>query len=76
MITSSVRRNTTECLDSKIHHNNLLNNILATIEANVSGVDSAIMLDVNGFISETNDTNLFIVKDGEIYTTYANSCLP
>jgi branched-chain amino acid aminotransferase len=76
VITSSVRRNTTECLDSKIHHNNLLNNILATIEANVSGVDSAIMLDVNGFISETNDTNLFLVKDGEIYTPYANSCLP
>ena len=46
------------------------------IEANVSGVDSAIMLDVNGFISETNDTNLFIVKDDEIFTPYANSCLP
>ncbi len=76
LITSSIRRNTPECLDSKIHHNNLLNNILAVIEANVSGVDSAIMLDVNGFISETNDTNLFIVKDDEIFTPYANSCLP
>ncbi len=60
LITSSIRRNTPECLDSK----------------NVSGVDSAIMLDVNGFISETNDTNLFIVKDDEIFTPYANSCLP
>ncbi|HJL93453.1 MAG TPA: aminotransferase class IV [Woeseiaceae bacterium] len=76
VITSSVRRNTPECLDSKIHHNNLLNNILATIEANVAGAESAIMLDVNGFISETNDTNLFIVKDNSIYTPYANSCLP
>jgi len=76
VITSSVRRNTPECLDSKIHHNNLLNNILATIEANVADVDSAIMLDVNGFISETNDTNLFIVKDNAIYTPFANSCLP
>ncbi|MEC9415335.1 MAG: aminotransferase class IV [Pseudomonadota bacterium] len=76
VITSSIRRNTPECLDSKIHHNNLLNNILATIEANVADVDSAIMLDVNGFISETNDTNLFIVKDNAIYTPFANSCLP
>ncbi|MEC8956082.1 MAG: aminotransferase class IV [Pseudomonadota bacterium] len=76
VITSSVRRNTPECLDSKIHHNNLLNNILATIEANVAGAESAVMLDVNGFISETNDTNLFIVKDNSIYTPYAKSCLP
>ena len=76
LITSSIRRNTPECLDSKIHHNNLLNNILAAIEANVSGADSAIMLDVNGFISETNDTNLFIIKDNEIFTPFANSCLP
>ena len=56
VITSSIRRNSPHFLDSKIHHNNLLNNILAIIEANVSGVDSAIMLDNNGFISETNDT--------------------
>lgn len=76
VITSSVRRNTTECLDSKIHHNNLLNNILAAIEANVANVDSAIMLDVNGFISETNDTNLFIVRDGVLLTPFADSCLP
>ena len=76
VITASTRRNTPECLDSKIHHNNLLNNILASIEANVANVDSAIMLDVNGFVSETNDTNLFLVKDGEVLTPHADSCLP
>lgn len=76
VITASVRRNTPACLDSKIHHNNLLNNILASIEANVAGVDSAIMLDVNGFVSETNDTNLFLVRDGLIMTPNADSCLP
>ena len=52
VITSSIRRNSPQFLDSKIHHNNLLNNILAVIEANVSDVDAAIMLDNNGFISE------------------------
>jgi branched-chain amino acid aminotransferase group I len=76
VITASTRRNTPECLDSKIHHNNLLNNILASIEANVAGVDAAIMLDVSGFISETNDTNLFLVTDGQVLTPHADSCLP
>ncbi len=76
VITSSVRRNTPQCLDSKIHHANLLNNILAAIEANVAQVDSAIMLDVHGFVSETNDTNLFIVQKGVLLTSHADSCLP
>jgi branched-chain amino acid aminotransferase group I len=76
VITASTRRNTPQCLDSKVHHNNLLNNILASIEANVAGVDSAIMLDVNGFVSETNDTNLFLVRDGRVLTPHADSCLP
>jgi len=76
VITSSVRRNTPQCLDSKIHHNNLLNNILAAIEANVAGADSAVMLDVHGYISETNDTNIFIVRDGKLLTPFADSCLP
>jgi branched-chain amino acid aminotransferase group I len=76
VITASTRRNTPQCLDSKIHHNNLLNNILAAIEANVAGADSAIMLDINGFVSETNDTNLFLVKDDLVLTPLADSCLP
>ena len=76
VITSSIRRNTPACLDSKIHHNNLLNNILAAIEANVAGVDSAVMLDVHGFVSETNDTNLFLVRNGRLFTPFADSCLP
>jgi branched-chain amino acid aminotransferase group I len=76
VITASTRRNTPECLDSKIHHNNLLNNILAAIEANVAGADAAVMLDVNGFMSETNDTNIFLVKHGQVLTPHADSCLP
>ena len=76
VITASTRRNTPQCLDSKIHHNNLLNNILASIEANVAGMDSAIMLDVHGFVSETNDTNLFVVQKGVVCTPHADSCLP
>jgi branched-chain amino acid aminotransferase group I len=76
VVTSSIRRNTPQCLDSKIHHNNLLNNILASIEANVANVDAAVMLDVNGFVSETNDTNLFFVQNDTLLTPFADACLP
>lgn len=75
VITSTQRRNNPQFLDSKIHHNNLLNNILAKIQANVSGVDAAIMLDIHGFVSELNDTNLFMVKDNKLYTPFADACL-
>lgn len=76
VITSSIRRNGPQFLDSKIHHNNLLNNILAKIQANVAGVDAAVMLDDNGFVSELNDTNMFMVKNGVVYTPFADACLP
>jgi branched-chain amino acid aminotransferase len=75
VITSSQRRNNPQFLDSKIHHNNLLNNILAKIQANVAGVDAAVMLDHQGFVSELNDTNLFMAKQGVLYTPYADACL-
>ncbi len=76
LITSSVRRNSPMNLDSKIHHNNLLNNILAKIEANVAGADDALMLDNYGFVSETNACNIFHCKNGKLYTPHADSCLP
>jgi branched-chain amino acid aminotransferase group I len=76
LITSAIRRNSPQCVDSKIHHNNLINNILAKIEANVAGVDDALMLDLDGFLSETNATNVFLVRRGHLLTPHADSCLP
>jgi branched-chain amino acid aminotransferase group I len=76
LITASVRRNSPQCLDSKIHHANLLNNILAKIEANVAGRDDALMLDFEGFVSETNATNVFLVRGGRLLTPHADYCLP
>lgn len=80
LVTASVRRNNPQFLDSKIHHNNLLNNILAKIEANVAGADDALMLDLDGFVSETNATNVFVVPGrrhaGELHTPWADACLP
>lgn len=76
LITSAIRRNNPQSIDSKIHHNNLINNILAKIQANQAGVDDAIMLDLAGFVSETNATNLFVIDGGTLFTPHADSCLP
>ena len=76
LITASVRRNSPQILDSKIHHNNLLNNILAKIEANAAGADDAVMLDLYGFVSETNATNIFSLRRGELSTPHPDACLP
>ena len=76
LVTASVRRNSPQTLDSKIHHNNLINNILAKLEANAAGADDALMLDLHGFGAETNATNVFLVKRGELSTPHADACLP
>ena len=76
LVTANIRRNSPLCLDSKIHHNNLINNILAKIEANNANVDDAIMLDLYGFVAETNATNIFMIKNGSVYTPLADACLP
>src|SRR5712692_3163057 len=74
LITSSVRRPSPEVLDARIHHANLLNSILAKIEANSAGADDALMLDMNGFVAETNATNVFIVRKGDLATSRVVAC--
>lgn len=74
LITSSLRRPPPDCLDPKIHHNNLLPSILAKIEANAAGADDALMLDTNGFVAETNATHLFLVNNGVVQTPYCKAC--
>ena len=76
LVTANIRRNSPLFLDSKIHHNNLINNILAKIESNNAGADDAIMLDLNGFVAETNSTNIFMIKEGKVFTPFADACLP
>ena len=46
------------------------------IEANVAGMDDAVMLDDRGFLAETNATNLFVVRGGLLLTPFAHACLP
>jgi branched-chain amino acid aminotransferase len=74
LATSSVRRPSPDVMDPKIHHNNLINSILAKIEANLSGADDAVMLDSRGFVAETNATHLFLVKNGVVHTPRGVAC--
>ncbi|MHC4415615.1 MAG: aminotransferase class IV [Planctomycetota bacterium] len=74
LITSSVRRFCPDCLDPKIHHCNLIQSILAKIEANVAGADDALMLDLRGFVAETNATHVFIADRGVVITPRCVAC--
>jgi branched-chain amino acid aminotransferase len=65
LITSKIRRPPREVLDARIHHANLLNSIVAKIEANNAGADDALMLDTRGFVAETNATHVFIVRNSD-----------
>lgn len=74
LITSSVRRFPPDCLDPKIHHCNLIQSILAKIEANAAGADDALMLDKNGFLAETNATHVFLLQGGVVLTSRLVAC--
>jgi len=74
LITSGVRRIPPDCVDQNIHSCNLINSILAKIQANAAGVDDALMLDYQGFVAETNATHVFIVHQGVVMTSRATSC--
>jgi branched-chain amino acid aminotransferase len=74
LITSKTRRPSPEILDCRIHHANLLNSILAKIEANNAGADDALMLDTRDFVAETNATHLFIVRQGDLATSRVVAC--
>jgi branched-chain amino acid aminotransferase len=74
LITSTTRRPSAEILDPRIHHANLLNSILAKLEANNAGADDALMLDTLGFVAETNATHVFLVRDGEVATSHVVAC--
>lgn len=74
LITSGIRRIPPDCLDQNIHSCNLLNSILAKIQANAAGVDDALMLDTRGVVAETNATHVFVVHRGQVATPRTVSC--
>ena len=74
LVTAGIRRFPPDCMDPKIHHANLIQSILAKIEANVAGADDALMLDRRGFVAETNATHVFAVSGGVVRTPTTAAC--
>lgn len=68
IVTVPTVRNLHSALNPAIKSLNYLNNILAKIEANNAGVEEAVMLNAEGFVSECTGDNLFIIKNGELQT--------
>lgn len=65
---ANTRRTPAQCLDPKIKSLNYLNNILARIEANHAGMDEALMLNLQGYVSEGSVDNIFIITQGSLKT--------
>lgn len=74
LVTSSIRRFPPDCMDPKIHSGNLIQSIMAKLEANAAEADDALMLDVHGFIAETNATHVFLVANDVVYTSRTDAC--
>lgn len=68
VITVPTRRNGPEGVNPRIKSLNYLNNIMAKIEANISGVPEAIMLNQEGYVTECTGDNIFCVRNGIIRT--------
>src|SRR5579862_2157261 len=68
IVTVPTVRNLHSAMNPAIKSLNYLNNILAKIEANNAGVEEAIMLNAEGFVSECTADNIFIIKNGELFT--------
>jgi branched-chain amino acid aminotransferase len=68
IITVPTTRNLHSALNPAIKSLNYLNNILAKIEANNGGCEEAVMLNAEGFVAECTGDNLFIVKNGALFT--------
>ncbi|MGD2110219.1 MAG: branched-chain-amino-acid transaminase [Phycisphaerae bacterium] len=65
---STISRNHPNTTSARVKSLNYLNNIMAKAEAKETGADEAIMLTVDGYVSECTGDNIFVVRDGEIFT--------
>ena len=74
--TVSIKRSTPEVQDPHINSLSKFNCIAACIEAAKLGADEGLMLDKNGNVSTCNSTNFFIVRNGEVWTSSGEYCLP
>lgn len=68
VIIADVRRNPKNATDPAIKSGNYLNNVLAIVEARAHNAIEAVMLNVQGNVSECTTSNVFLVSKGELHT--------
>ncbi|MFH2001979.1 MAG: aminotransferase class IV [Planctomycetota bacterium] len=68
LVTVGIRRNARGALNPMIKSGNYLNNVLAAMEARQAGAVDAIMLNADGFVTESTSANIFLVKGGGLVT--------
>ena len=76
LFTVHVRRGYPDIQDPKLNSHSKINCITACIQAAKAGADEALMLDPHGFVATCNSTHFFIVRDGEVWTSTGDYCLP
>jgi len=75
LFTVHVRRGRPDVQDPKLHPHSKLNCVISCIQAIKAGVDEALMLDPQGFVSTCNSTNFFIVVKNQVWTSTGQYCL-
>ena len=73
LITCSTRRPTPAALSPQVKSLNYLNNVMAKIEAIQAGCEEGIMLNEQGYVAECTGDNVFVVKNGRVYTAPISS---
>lgn len=76
LFTVHVHRGAPDTQDPKWNSLSKLNCIAACIQADKAGADEALMLDPQGFVATCNSTHFFIVRQGEVWTSTGQYCLP
>jgi len=76
LVTSSYRRVPPQSLSPSIKSLNYLNQIMARVEANQYGADEALLLDIQGYVSEASADNFFIVQNHSVITPPTSTNLP
>lgn len=68
LVTCSTRRPTHDTLSPAVKSLNYLSNVMAKVEALAAGAQEGVMLNTNGLVAECTGDNVFIVKDGHLFT--------
>jgi branched-chain amino acid aminotransferase len=64
----SMRNTSPQVVDPKVKNFNRMHSYFARLEADLAGVDEVVMLDDRGMLTESRGSNVFILRDGSLFT--------